>query len=418
MRPLQTIRIFSWNINGIDPFLPTQSTKITSFFQPSNPSQQPTPPKSPSIRAFLARHGFPEVLFLQELKIQPSNPKPIAALLTSLNTPLNPSDDALSPSRTYTLHTSLPRDKYNARGFGGKLYGVGTILRADVAQSLVARVRDVPWDLEGRVSVVELHSLSPLPTTTPPSPSPQPNSLAKPLALLNIYAVNGTAAPYRCPTTGRPHGTRHDHKLAFHARLRDECLALEAIGFRVVVAGDLNVARGALDGWPGLRTWPRQHCVNRADFNGKFFGRGENERGAAWVGGGDGGKEGGEGGEGGGEGEGGGDGDGDAGTRDGGKGEKERWWDGVDVWRAMYGRERKYTYFPRGREWGTSCDRVDMVIVSRALWEEGRVVGTGILDTPQERGVSDHVPLWVEVRVDGEGRREGNGGKESGDGSH
>lgn len=42
---------------------------------------------------------------------------------------------------------------------------------------------------------------------------------------------------------------------------------------------------------------------------------------------------------------------------------------------------------------------MDIVIVSRGLWESGRVRGTAILDTPQERGLSDHVPLWVEIEV-------------------
>jgi hypothetical protein len=76
MRPVRTIRIFSWNINGIGPYLPPQSTKITSFFKPSHPSQ-PTPQiKADGLRAFLSRHGWPEVLFLQELKIQQATPKP------------------------------------------------------------------------------------------------------------------------------------------------------------------------------------------------------------------------------------------------------------------------------------------------------------------------------------------------------
>jgi exonuclease III len=360
----RAIRVFSWNINGIAPFLPPQSTKITSFFKPFDPDRPRAnnPPKADNLRAFLHRHNWPEALFLQELKIQPGNTSALAALLTCLNTPLHPGDDTLAENRTYTLEAVLPRDKHNARGFQGKLYGVGTILRTDFARRHGAHVRGVDWDLEGRVSVVELQ-----PTTLIQNHTFQEY---KPLALLNIYAVNGTPAPYRSPLDGRVTSTRHDHKLAFHSRLRDECLSLEAKGFDVVIAGDLNVARGPLDGYPSLRTFPGQHCVNRADFNAKFFGVGDNKGAGAYV---------------------------------GGEVGKERCFDGVDVFRAMYGDERRYTYYPRTREWGSSCDRVDMVVVSKGLWEAGRMRGTGILDTPQERGRSDHVPLWVEIVVGGGG---------------
>lgn len=379
----RSIRVFSWNINGIDPYLPSSSPKITSYFSPSKPTTSnkdnpaPATNQTANLRAFLIRHKFPEALFLQELKIKPGDTKSLSALLSSLNTPLSAGDDALDYARTYQLDAVLPRDKYNARGFQRKLYGVATILRTDFARECVARVRDVEWDLEGRVSVVEM---LPSPTCNDPGTKRLRKSY-RPLALLNIYAVNGTAAPYRSPTTGLVIGTRHDHKRAFHSRLRDECLMLEARGFDVVIAGDLNVARGPLDGHPNLRVWPRVHCGNRRDFEGKFFGRGGvggvRERGEDGYG------------------------DGNLGG-DGVEGDEnkgERCLDLVDVWRAMHGDERKYTYYPRTREWGSSCDRVDMALVSRRLWEAGRVKKTEILDTPQERGLSDHVPLWVEISV-------------------
>lgn len=70
----------------------------------------------------------------------------------------------------------------------------------------------------------------------------------------------------------------------------------------------------------------------------------------------------------------------------------------VDVCRALKGRERRYTYFPRGRPWGSSRDRVDFVVVSKKLLDQGRVVESGILDSMEERGPSGHVPLWVELR--------------------
>ncbi|KAK4198002.1 Endonuclease/exonuclease/phosphatase [Triangularia verruculosa] len=357
----QSFRVFSWNINGVGAFLPPTTAKITTFFKQTNNSEaRPvSPPKTTGqrtsnlLRAFLARHNWPEVLFLQELKIKHGDSKTLAALLTAINTPLNSSDIA-SEGRSYTLDAVLPRDKYNARGFQGRLYGVGTIIRKDFARNHVTQIRDVDWDLEGRVNIVELKK------------GPAEN---RPLALINIYAVNGTTAPYRSPETGKVAGTRHDHKLAFHTRLRDECLELEARGYDVVVAGDLNIARGILDGHPNLRTHPAQHCINRADFNAKFFGKEDNERANAYVTVND---------------------------------EDEACLDAVDVFRAIHGTERRHTYHPRTANWGSSCDRVDLILVSKCLWEDGRVLNTGLLDSPQERGPSDHVPLWVELKGPGQ----------------
>ncbi|KAM7207224.1 Endonuclease/exonuclease/phosphatase [Naviculisporaceae sp. PSN 640] len=361
----QTIRLFSWNINGIDAFLPSSSTKITTFFKPSNSESKKASPTydgptgnshEPSLRTFLRRHNWPEILFLQEIKLKQGDTKREASLLATLSTPLSPTGDGeVDEARIYTVHTSLPRDKYNVKGFGGKLYGVATIMRRDFAQRHVQNVRYPDWDLEGRVSIVEMKN--------------NDNSTFKPLAILNIYAVNGTSAPYRSPQSGLVIGTRHDHKLAFHIKLRDECHNLESKGFHVVVAGDLNIARGLWDGYPNLRTFPKQHCLNRADFNAKFFGEEDNIRAGAYVLGEE-------------------------------RKEKQKCLDAVDVYRGLYGDRRKYTYFSRNKEWGSSCDRVDLIFVSGDLWKEGRVVGADILDSPIERGPSDHVPIWVEIAMD------------------
>lgn len=383
---MRFIRIFSWNINGVQSFLPSSTTPITSFFKPvprqlkraadgGQPNETSEPRKAPLVgsplRAFLSRHDWPEVLFLQELKINRRDQKTPTALLSALNTPLS-SNDLVTATSRYTLDVNLPRDKFNARGFGGKLYGVGTILREDFASQHVATIRHAEWDLEGRVSIVELQppSDASLERGTESSKQSERDTL-RALALINVYAVNGTSAPYRSSENGQTVGTRHDHKIAFHSRLRDECLRLEKRSFDVVVAGDLNVARGQLDGHPNLRTWPRQHCINRADFNTKFFGKDDNRRAGAYVGGDD--------------------------VNSG-----ETSFQGVDVFRALRGEERKYTYHPRGEsEWGSSCDRVDLIIASRRLFDNGGVDDTGILDSPQERGTSDHVPLWVKLRLGG-----------------
>jgi hypothetical protein len=60
------LRLFSWNINGISPFI---QQPITSFFTSDKPLQ---PRSEASLRDFLQRHDFPDVLFLQEVKINPS----------------------------------------------------------------------------------------------------------------------------------------------------------------------------------------------------------------------------------------------------------------------------------------------------------------------------------------------------------
>lgn len=384
---MRSIRIFSWNINGVQSFLPSSTTPITSFFKPvsshlkrpvdGRPSSHRSPettrppfpvPGASPLREFLARHEWPEVLFLQELKINRQDQRTPAALLSALNTPLS-SDDSVTASSRYTLDTNLPRDKFNARGFGGKLYGVGTILREDFASQHVATVRHAEWDLEGRVSIVEL--LRPSKgdfgrNTT--SEHGRKRKASGSLAFINVYAVNGTSAPYRS-SNGQTVGTRHDHKIKFHSKLRDECLQLEERGFDVVIAGDLNVARGRLDGHPSLRTWPKQHCINRADFNKRFFVEDDNHRTDAYIG-----------------------------QEDVNGGEV--CFRGIDVFRAIRGQERKYTYHPRGEnEWGASCDRVDLIIASKVLYEMGRLDDTDILDSPQERGTSDHVPLWVKVKL-------------------
>ncbi|KAF2085562.1 exodeoxyribonuclease III [Saccharata proteae CBS 121410] len=326
-----TIRIFSWNINGITPFV---QKPIMSFFRPAQKdepksltSASPNAlPVTASLRSFLHRYAWPHCVLLQEVKINPHDERTRRAVHTAINDRLGTHD----AGPEYVVFFTLPRDKHNARGFGGKIYGVASIIRADFHAEHVAIVRDVDWDLEGRVSIIETNDG---------------------LALLNIYAVNGTNNKYRDAQTGAVSGTRHDRKRAFHSLLLDECKHLESQGKSVVVAGDLNIARDARDGWPNLRTYPSEHVMNRADFNNKFL-------------------------------------EGEAGLR------------GVDVWRAMKGDERKYTYYPRNRVWGSSCDRVDLVIVSRKLWNEKRISKVGILDSKQERGFSDHVPIYVELQVE------------------
>ncbi|KIX06216.1 uncharacterized protein Z518_04191 [Rhinocladiella mackenziei CBS 650.93] len=301
------VRIFSWNVNGIGPLL----QRPLSF-----DSVSLTP-----LRSFLKRHDWPQLLCLQEVQISPRDTATQRQLQRAANRGQTPDEPA------YILHLSLPRDEYNATGFGGKVYGVATLIRDDTS-SQISLTRRPDWDLEGRVLIHEFEI---------------------DLVIINGYWVNGTSNPYRDPHTGQVTGTRHDHKLRFHQHMLEEVLQAQREGRHVIMMGDMNVARARVDGHPNLRTSPLQHVKNRADFNAKFFT-----------------------------------------SKDGMR--------GIDVFRHLHGTSRKYTYHPRGRNWGESCDRVDMIIVSRGLVNEaGAVIGTDICDSAVDRGHSDHVPLWISL---------------------
>jgi exonuclease III len=189
----------------------------------------------------LRRHGWPAFLCLQEVKIAPSDESSQRQLTKAAN------EAALPDEPLYEAVFSLPRDRFNARGFGGKVHGVATLYRKDLG---VFRTRKPGWDLEGRIL---LHELS------------------CGLVVMNGYWINGTDHPYRNPHTGEPAGTRHDLKIRYHREILKEVLAYQGVGKPVVLVGDMNVARSRIDGHPNLRTSPYQHVVNRKDFNERFF---------------------------------------------------------------------------------------------------------------------------------------------------
>ncbi|KAK5715747.1 hypothetical protein LTR17_016657 [Elasticomyces elasticus] len=323
------LTLFSHNINGIAPYL---QSSITSFFKPSGGSKPENHVPAASLRDFLRRHEWPHCLLLQEVQINPDDGVTIRALEKAV------ASAGESDGPGYIVHLCLPSDKYNARGFGRKVYGVASIIRKDWYDKHVEGVRSVSWDVEGRFSVIEVKDIGP-----------------RPLAIYNIYAVNGTENKYRDPGNGDVAGTRHDRKLQVHRLLQAECRALEADGIDVVLAGDLNIARTTLDGHPNLRTFPHQHCVNRADFEERFFAE----------------------------------------PKVAAKGE-EIFSGGlgmIDTFRFLHPTTRAYSYYPRGKVFGESCDRVDMILVSRLLSKF--VAEAGILETQAERGPSDHVPLYI-----------------------
>lgn len=280
---------------------------------------------------------------LQEVKINPED----MATRKAVEKAVLPDAKSLPGEPAYKVHFCLPRDKYNARGFARKVYGVCTIIRQDFYDSHVERVRECNWDVEGRVLVCETRAVGKTPK----------------LAIINLYAVNGTELPYKDPGSGQVVGTRHDRKLRVHALLQGECRKLEMNGFQVVLAGDMNIARTKLDGHPSLREYPRQHCVNREDFEARFFDAASGE----------------------------------------GKSEQSEVNSGlnmIDSFRHLHPGTAGYSYYPRtsAKAFGTSCDRVDMIILSREL--ESSLKRAGIHETPADRGSSDHVPLYASLTFD------------------
>lgn len=363
------IRIFAWNVNGIAPFL---QPAITSFFPKSlltTPEKSTTHSRSttcgpedpfraslgakrdpncgsPSLSACLERWKYPSMVCLQEVKISPTDTKTPQAIRQAVKTFVSTTEKGRGETG-YTAHFSLPRDKFNARGFAGKVYGVCTLVRNDLleTENLSKHIKKADWDLEGRVLIVEL-----------------PKEM---IVVFNVYAVNGTENPYRDPKTGAVVGTRHDRKRVFHSELAEETAKYEKQGWIVVIAGDINIARSPLDGFPGIRLG-EAHVKNRMDFDRKFMSKRE------------------------------------------GLGM-------TDSFRHLHGDERKYSYRSRGVVWGASCDRVDMILVSNRatagpatsndeavkspVARSARMSEADILDEELERGSSDHVPIYVTLKT-------------------
>jgi exodeoxyribonuclease III len=248
--------------------------------------------------------GAPDVLCLQELRIRAEDAADVAALERAL------------PG--YRCHASLPRDPHNVTFRGGRAYGVATFVRGR------ARGRaEVPeWDREGRVVVTRMAKLS----------------------IVNIYAVNGTAKPYY-DEGGRAAGDRHAFKRRFQRGVLELAVALREHG-GVVVAGDWNVSRTALDTYPRLRT-EEPHAQARAELNAELERTGF-----------------------------------------------------VDIWRHLHPDERGYTWFnPRAR--GLDAARVDYIVISPDLVPKVRAAAL-----LSRHRWSDHVPLTLELAL---GRAEAPG---------
>ena len=233
------------------------------------------------------------MLCLQELRIRQQD----AAAISSLQAAL--------PG--YRCHYSLSRDPRNVTFRGGRMYGVATFV--------LGRWRgEVPaWDLEGRVVVVRKRGL----------------------AIVNVYAVNGTSKPYY-DENGRVAGDRHQLKRRFQGSVLDLGRDLRQDG-GVIMVGDWNVSRTAQDTYPRLRT-EEPHAGARAELNARM--------------------------------------------------EAERF---VDIWRELHADERAYTWFNK-RARGLDAARVDYILVSEDLVP--RIKTAEILG---RLPWSDHAPVTVEL---------------------
>ena len=250
-------------------------------------------PRLAALPAVVQALGAPDVLCLQELRIRRLDADAVRAL-----------EGALPGYRCYH---SLARDPRNVTFRGGRMYGVATFVRG--------RWRaEVPeWDLEGRVVVVRKSGL----------------------AIVNVYAVNGTAKPY-FDATGHVAGDRHELKRRFQTSVMDLGRELRHDG-GVIMAGDWNVSRTAEDTYPRLRT-EEPHARARAELNARMIADGF-----------------------------------------------------VDIWRERHPKDRSYTWFNR-RARGLDAARVDYILVSEDLVP--RVRAADILD---RQPWSDHAPVRVEL---------------------
>jgi exodeoxyribonuclease III len=248
-----------------------------------------------ALPTIVADLGTPDVLCLQELRIRPQDSDAVRALQHAL------------PG--YRCHYALANDPRNVTFRGGRMYGVATFVRGRWRADVAA------WDLEGRVVAIRKRGL----------------------AVVNVYAVNGTAKPYY-DETGAIAGDRHDLKRRFQSHVMDLGRALRRHG-GVIMAGDWNVSRTAQDTHPRLRT-EAPHAQARAELNARIVADGF-----------------------------------------------------VDIWRAMHETERRYTWFKRGSR-TLDAARVDYILVSDDL--APAVHSAEILELLPH---SDHAPIAVELAM-------------------
>ncbi|KAI0771614.1 Endonuclease/exonuclease/phosphatase [Trametes elegans] len=229
--PSGSTRILCWNVETPVPFLqlpPTQARSATNgeVTAGSNPRL---------LRDLLERHDYPDFVCLQEVRARHNDKQWIAALRLAAN------HGAHDSGPKYTLYHSLSRATRGQRHFGVVTY-------AKEPHEVVA-VREVDWDAEGRVLILELQSG---------------------WALVNVYALNGSEYMWRDPLGRAAPKTRNERKREFNRLLMEECRAIQQRGLRLVLIGDFNISLTKRDCYPRLRTeYP--HGLARSEFLEQFI---------------------------------------------------------------------------------------------------------------------------------------------------
>jgi exodeoxyribonuclease III len=290
------LRVVSWNIENLAPAL-----------TPGAPRRGSSASARPHLLEMHAALGMPDLFCLQEIRVRPHDAATIAAMTSAL------------PG--FACHYALCRDPYNGRFRGGRAYGVACYARDQLGAVPVA---GPDWDREGRVCTLLFPSLS--------------------LLVVNVYGVNGSDRPHFDADRGHVDGDRHAFKRRFQADLLAYVRALRG-HHRLLLLGDWNVSRAAIDTWPRLRT-ELPHALARAMFNETFLPA----------------------------------------------------LDVVDAFRELHPDERRYTWFNRMARPGTlDAARVDFMLLSRTLLPH--VSKVSILDEPTQRYHSDHAPVQLDLRT-------------------
>lgn len=222
-------KIISWNVETPVPFLNLPAKEVGK-------SATTYTPRRTHLRELLARHDFPDFLCLQEVRARHNDTDWIAALRAAVN------GHGRDSGPQYTVYTSLNRATRGQRHFG-------TVTFAKSPDD-IAVAREVDWDVEGRVVILEMKSG---------------------WALVNVYALNGSEYAWKDPT-GRNivPKTRNERKREFNRLLMKECQDMQARGLRLILIGDFNISLTKQDCVPRLRTeYP--HSLARKEFNEKFI---------------------------------------------------------------------------------------------------------------------------------------------------
>ena len=224
--PSGTTKIISWNVEPPVPFLELTARK-------AGPSTEKPGSNLSLLRDLIVRHDFPDFVCLQEIRARQTDKEWISSLKVA------PNGNGDGPQ--YTTFTSLNRATRGQRHFGVVTY-------AKNAEDIAA-AREVDWDAEGRVMILEMKSG---------------------WALVNVYALNGSEYMWRDALGRSPPKTRNERKREFNQLLMEECRAMQARGLRLVLVGDFNISLTELDCIPRLRTeYP--HSLARREFTDTFI---------------------------------------------------------------------------------------------------------------------------------------------------